>query len=386
MALKNKVGFILFLIVLSLLAVTGVNAVSISPSKIIIGYEPNVENRFDFDIGRADYIETYLADELAPYATIIDPSPNGGPRKITVSLTLPEGLSPGRHRLLVGARQSAPEGTMIGGRAAVQSPIDVDVPYPGIYIEASVSAPNINVGEKEKFTVSVSNKGTDSISAVSVKLKVIDSNNNTIAELASGEKPLAGVSAINFDFDWDSSQAKAGPYRVVADVLYDGNVKTVEGKFKIGSLDVQIKEYTKEFPANAISPFVIEVESGWNEEIKGIYGEILVANRSFRTPTFNLKPWQQLKLNGYLDSNGIAEGEYDARFIVYYADKTAEKSDRLSISQGANAIKVKESPSEVSGGRGSLLTTLTLIALGAVFVVALIALVIIIKQRAKGGI
>ena len=386
MALNNKVGFILFLIALSLIAAAGTNAVSISPSTIVIGYEPNVENRFEFDIGRAEYIETYLAGELAPYATIIDTAPLGSDRKITVSLTLPEGLSPGRHRLLVGARQSAPEGVMIGGRAAIQAPIYVDVPYPGVYIEAAIDAPNINVGEKEKFTVSVSNKGTDSVSAVSVQLKVIDSDNNTAAEFASGEKPLGGISTITFDFGWDSSQAKAGPYKVVADVFYDGNTKTVEGKFKIGSLDVQIKEYTKEFPANAISPFIIEVESGWNEEIQGIYGEILVADKSFRTPTFNLKPWQQLKLNGYLDSNGMAEGEYDAKFIVYYADKTAEKSDKLSISQNANAITVKESPSEVSGGEGSLLTTILLIILAAVFVVAIITLVIIVKQRSKGGI
>ena len=368
------------LLAFSLFAAESV-AVGISSSTKFAAYAPGEEQQFTYYLVNAPLIEAYLTEELAPYARIVDAEPNGGARTITVLLTIPEGLSPGRHRLIVGARESAPEGVMVGGRAAIQVPLYVDVPYPGVYLEASLAAYDINVGEKEKFSVAVSNKGKDAASRVSVKVEVFDSANNRIAELAGAEKSLAGLGSANFELEWDSSGATAGNYRAVATITYDGNELATEAKFRIGSLDVKIRDYTRELGANAINPFFIEIESNWNEEITGIYGELIVAGKSFKTPAFDLNPWQTVNLTGYADTRGIAEGEYDATFIVYYAGKSAEQAGKILIAKGAGTEPAQETPGKL--GTGLTATAIAAIMLGVVFIAALVVLVLVAKQKNK---
>ncbi len=381
--MKLNVSLILVfaLLMLSLFAAESAAVGIIASTKFAV-YAPGEEQQFEYSLANAPLIEAYLADELAAYARIVDPEPNGGERSITVLLTIPEGLSPGRHRLIVGARESAPEGAMVGGRAAIQAPLYVDVPYPGVYLEASLAAYDINVGEKEKFSVAVSNKGKDAVSQISVKIEVFDFANNKVAELASAEKSLAGLESASFELEWDSSGATAGNYRAVAAITYDGNELAREAKFKIGSLDVKIKDYTREFGANTITPFFIEIESNWNEEITGAYGELVVAGKSFKTPAFDLKPWQIANLTGYVDSRGIAEGEYDATFIVYYAGKSAEQAGKILIAKGAGAAEpAQETPGKV--GAGLTATAIAAIMLGLVFIAALVVFVLVAKQRNK---
>ena len=381
MANAQRIWISLLLAIVTFIILTNpINAISITPSKIVIDYEPGVEKQFSFDVGRADSIEIYLKDELAPYAAILDSAPKSGPRTFSVTLTPPAGLSPGRHALIVGAIEAAPVGMTVGGRAAVQAPIYVEVPYPGVYIEASLSSQTINVGEIEPFVVTVTNKGTDSISQVYVKLKVFDSDNNTVAELSSDSKPLEGVSSVDFNLNWDSTGAKAGPYSAAATVFYDGGAAEAKANFKIGSLLVLIKRTTDKFEAGAITPFFIEVESGWNAPIQGMYGELKFADKSFKTPAFDLAAWKTINITGYADASGIPEGEYDARFIVYYADKTTEKTSKITLGTGAGVAKpaVTEKPSLVSG---ATMTTALLVMLTGVFVAALVTLIIIARRK-----
>jgi hypothetical protein len=388
MGLTNRL-IILVLCILVILS-TGATAILISPSNIHLSYEPGKQHEFSISVSETDYLEAYIDGELAPYAELISPVQGKAPMNIIVKFTQPEGLLPGRHKLFVGAIEALPQTQEIQvgirARASVQAVIYVDVPYPGVYIEATIKAQDINIGEKEKFVVSVANKGLEAVSRVSARVKVLDIDNNTVAELASSEeKPLGNLSSTDFEFEWDSAAAGANPgiYRAVANVNYDGSIVTTkEAKFKIGSLSVGITDYTKEFEAGTISPFFIEIESGWNEMLQGVYGELIVGGKSFKTLTSDLNPWQRMKLNGYLDSNGIAEGGYDAKFIVHYAGKTTEKSDKLLITKGVGPAR------EMPAGTGKTLTagTITMIVLGVVLVAAIVLLVLVYLANRKNRI
>jgi hypothetical protein len=123
----------------------------------------------------------------------------------------------------------------------------------------------------------------------------------------------------------DTSNYNSGNYRAKAIVDYGGLAED-EVDFRIGSLFINIVNYTSVFPIGKLVPFEIEIESGWNDMIDGAYANVDILNDSkvvdsFPTTTTNLFPWERKKIVGHFDTSNYTEGAYDANITLFYFGK-----------------------------------------------------------------
>lgn len=357
--------------ILLLATVPSVVAVGITPAKIVLEYRP-IEYSLDFSVLNADAIDTYVAGDLAQYAEIIDPAPGTGPRQFRVILRLPENLEPpGKRVLFVGAIEHAPEGATVGGRAAIQAPVYVFVPYPGIYLEPELIAPSVNENEPVNMTLSIVNRGRDPVPVLNAHVLVIDDvTNKTLATLTADPVRIEGNRGKDIRFDWDSRGNRPGPYRAKAVMRYDDQIIEREAGFRIGTQIVRIINFTQEILAGSINPFEVTVKSEWNSPFGSVYADITIKDQTFKTPYVSLAPWQLGTLVGYWDATAVTPGTYDADIVLHYGDLTARVNGPVKVVTKT----AEESPQ--SFGSGWIRMTLALL-------VAVAALIFFVRRRKR---
>ncbi|MBW2984585.1 hypothetical protein KY361_05690 [Candidatus Woesearchaeota archaeon] len=311
-------------------------------------YVPNLEFTQTYQIiTTSDYTQDYtlyVTGGLGQYITIEpdqfkDIVPGSDPY-FTVSLKLPEGLdkevSPGIHQIRIGVKEtvSSSGGKGIGLLTSSEAIIDVRFLYPGKYLTAKLNVKDVEVNKPANFKINVYNGGKEDINSVRAKIEVYDSNGNKVAMAYTEEKSLKSNAEDTLHAQLSTEGLKSGEYKAVATVYYDmKELKTNEAKFKIGSLEIWIIDYTKEVPAGKINPFDIEIESRWNNQIQNVYAIVTIGRRTFQTPSTNIAPWEKKTITGYFDATNMGVGEYDAEIILYFGDNTAKELGKVTITK-----------------------------------------------------
>ena len=166
----------------------------------------------------------------------------------------------------------------------------------------------------------------------------------------------------------------AGTYNAIATLNYDGKTKEDKKSFRIGELNIEIINYTKEFEKNKINKFDVKIESGWGNKIEGVYGEIKINNDTIKTPNINLGPWDKKTITTYWDTNNVETGFYDAEIIIHYNGKTTIEKGKVSV------IEKKEILTEIPGVISfNTITVLVLI----IILLIIIDIIWITKKRAS---
>ena len=165
--MNKKLGvLVIFLISLSLI---NAGSVGISPARIKLFFEPNLEREFTFKASNTnpdEGIDIYAKGDLAEYVSLSETYLQGKGSFIA-SLKLPEKINiPGKHEIFIGVIESSTQEGGVGGVAAVQAVIEIFVPYPGKYVEVAFELENINEGEIALFELDVNNLGTQDVDVV----------------------------------------------------------------------------------------------------------------------------------------------------------------------------------------------------------------------------
>jgi len=339
-----------FLIIVSLSSLINAGSLGISPAKQEFYFEPGIEKTFTFKIVSASseqITDLYVKGDLAEYVNLSKESVLGRD-SFEVYIKLPNKIEiPGKHRILIGAKEHVDEfDSGVKGVVVIQAPIDVLVPYPGKYAEASFKIADINEGEDAVFELEIFNFGTEKIFPNSridiyndeertekIKTKVIEPQ-----EIKSKERILIADTI-------DTSDLKPGPYFVTVNVDY-GKIIEIDDEFRIGTLLIKIIDYSNEFEEGKINKFKIEIESLWNYEIKNIYGEVSVTDNgkiidTFKTPTINLNSWKKANLTGFFDASSVEEGKYVANLKIFYENKDVYKLVSIYvIKPGFNSLLI----------------------------------------------
>ena len=321
------------IILLNIIPMISAGALGISPASFKIDFEPNLEQTFNFKIMTGDpeqEIEVYVKGDLAEYVNLSTThfKGNGG---VTVILKLPAYIAiPGTHRILIGAIEVNKElDGMIGGIVAIQAPIDVKVPYPGKYAEASFNVMNVNEGEKAKFDLRINNLGTELIS-VTPQIDIFEgSYDNRIQTKILQEEEINSKEQRQILGFLETSTFEAGTYPVKAFLDY-GKLIELESLFRVGSLFMNITNYTYKFETGKINKFDIEVENLWNLEMKEVYAYVSITDAgnvldTFTTASMNMAPWEKKTLTGFFDATNIKPGKYIASLKLFYGGTSANK-------------------------------------------------------------
>jgi len=336
MKYKKRVLIIFFIFVLfNLESILGLG---ISPAKFKVNFKPGLELEYSFNVeaGPNQNIELYSAGEFSDLVEFNKNELKGG-GNFNVKIKLPNEISiPGKHTILIGARElNEKEGT-VGTSIAVQVPIVIIVPYPGKYAEITFFSNNANVGEEINFQISVASQGHEPIFATA-DIEIY-SGENKIETLNLGTKTINNQESYVFVKSLDTINYKPGDYNAIAIVNYQVGIARVESGFRIGRLFVNLTNYTKEIVKEGIKPFEINIESLWNDPIENIYSEVNVLQENvlitnFLTPSVSLEAWEKKQLIGYLDTGLFEIGEYDVEIEINYYGNSSFFKGNLRIIQ-----------------------------------------------------
>jgi len=336
-------------------------AVSIQGGRPSITYEVGAQKQHSFIIGGAAKIRATLEGSLpnlTKYVTMIDPDPDGGPRTITIKLDMSEPVPAGRYQVVLRAVELVEQEGTITARTGVKGVIDILVLYPGKYLEWSTSAENLNVNETSNIFITATSLGTETINKIQGKINVYDHQNNTISTIYTDTKTLESDTSQKLTANFDSSGLEKGNYYYDATLYWDNNVSgPKQGSFRIGSLEVFIKDYTKTFFIEAISPFSVVVESDWSGVINGVYAKIQTPNEELVTPTISLANFKQGTMKTFWDTRGLGEGVFDGKITVYYQGNQKTEDVKLYV----NMTEPKKSSDSEGFLAGMSTTTLILI-------------------------
>jgi len=334
--MKKEIS-VLLIISVFLLNLQLVLSLGISPAIQRVDFLPGLELEYSFNIyaNPEQIIEVYSEGEFSDLVRFDKTELNGGGR-FSVKIKLPQEIEiPGKHVLLIGAREKADsEDGTIGTSVIVRAPIVIQVPYPGKYAEISLSTNNANIGEPVKFEVTVASMGKEPISATT-KIEIY-SEKKKIETLDLGTKLIENQKSDKFIKILNTDNYNQGDYNATAIVDYQAAIAETNKVFRIGQLFVNMTNYTREIIKEGIKPFEIHIESLWNNPIENIYGEVHVLKdntsiTNFLTPSVSLLGWEKKTLNGYVDTDILEPGEYDLDIKIIYEGKEAMNKGKLTI-------------------------------------------------------
>jgi len=339
--MKRRFIQFIFVFVIFIFLINFVSALGVSPAKVEANFVPGFETEITYTVSHnnpSTEFELYVAGDLND-SVKLDKDKLVGGGSFTASVNLPMIIEkPGGHRILIGVKEVVSEkdlevsGAMIRTSVTIQAVIDINVPYPGKYIETSLSSHNVNSGEPVNFKLGIISKGKEDVS-VTPKID-INFGNKTIETLYFMNREIKSQEKIELEKSLDTSGYNPGTYSALAIVDY-GKLAISESTFKIGELSINLVNYTKQIEIGGIQRLNLEIESGWNDNIDGVYAEIFIFNNSgtfaeFETSSTTLEPWERKNIVGFFETDNFEKGFYSANLtFIYYGKNVGKSSSEL---------------------------------------------------------
>jgi len=332
-----------------------VNAIGITPAMFSTYFEPNLETSVDFYVfglkPEGTRLELYVRYEdnnelngsvrLSNYVAL-----GNGAYKFTAYIKLPptdENLTPGKHRILIGAREVAISEHGVMALTTVQVPIDIFVLYKGYYIKVELEANDIALNETAQFKIKIKNLGNTNVT-IQPTVEIYDGIKN-IASIPLSSERINTKEEKTLYASWDSKGYRAGIYKARAIVKYGEKIAQDEKEFRIGALFIEILDFTKEFNVDSIEPFYLQVQSKWNARIENVYANISIFSNStkiadFKTIAFDVDRWERKTVKSYIDTKGIKPGKYLMTVVLHYANQTTTASSEVKFKKKINVIAI----------------------------------------------
>ncbi|MBD3204628.1 hypothetical protein GF327_10135 [Candidatus Woesearchaeota archaeon] len=335
-------------------------------------YEPGFTNEYSFNLVNNDGQLSNYKVFMKPYRDSGDFSDSfevipeyfenvapGESKNFRVKLNfIGDSANYGENMYLIGFNRLN-EKKGITATASVAIVYEIFVLYPYKYMEWSLSAPNLNINEKKKFKISFQNLGKKTIDSIQADIDIYNLENDSdlkVKQIKSSK--MTGIlprEKDNLNVEFDSTGLSPGNYKAVATLNWDENISIKERLFKIGSKNVLIHNFTKEFSVGAINKMDIDIESNWNTLIENIYADIEVYEEDtnnklseFKSFNTNLEPWEKKSIDAYFDTTDIKKGQYLMKITLYYEGAKTEKQGMVDISDITNAETVKEIPGKIT--------------------------------------
>ncbi len=373
----------LLLIFLFVFLLNRVAALGISPAIVEIDFLPGGTHELTYSVYTEDpttEIEVFVGGELLEYVILSEKKLVGG-GNFKVGIKFPDNIDrPGLHKIGVGAREisRSSEDEFIGTKVEIIGVIKINVPYPGKYAEVDLNIKDGNNNEGIPVEVSVSNKGKENLN-VNAHVEFYENVGNFrkgkmvqdmlfkpfFLETGKDKYLKKGLNTTDF---------RAGNYIAEAVVNYGDEVR-VNRTFRIGSLFVNITNFTQSLPKKGIERFFIDVESKWNDYIESIYADVNISNGTkitgLRTPPVDLNAWETKRLEGFLDTSNLL-GKYETNITLYY-----------HYGEGRSSVFGELLVFEVKKGIGFI--SIAIIVVIVLIITSIIIFLVLVRRRKKRG-
>ncbi len=308
-------------------------------------FEPGLEATIQYEVlhPTRDTVLT-LSGEFAPYVEL---SRNKIPlsdsnRKFTMKIKLPEsseGFSPGKNIMWMTVQDDfsniKKEGMFVVTTQA-RSPIVFYVPYPGYYAQISqYSLKNVNSGLDTNLKFTLWNRGKNNLINTNYEFVIKGEDGNVLLQTSEGGIDIETQTQKEFEASLDTSHFIPGYYNATLNYYYEDKIESKNSEFKVGQLNIEIVNHTKQLYNDSIQRFNIDVQSEWNAVIKDVYAEVNIEGRIAKTSPASLSNFEAKSLITHIDTSGIPIGDYNAEVRVFYLDKETHKELPIKLIERA---------------------------------------------------
>jgi hypothetical protein len=245
-------------------------------------------------------------------------------------------MEPGINKLFFKVKENPKEsGGAFVVAEAVRSFIAVKVPYPGEYLKATISAPNVKIGDVVPVTINIVNDGTENAEVSSGALNILGNSVTDIIPISFDN--IVSKGSVTKIIEWDTADKTVGEYTAVVNVDFEGGSTSAEAHFRVGDILINILDVVSEEVSQGRRARVdIIAESKWNNPIKNVYAEITLYDQTVKTKTETMPEWNTETFTGYLETEELEIGEHSGTVILYYLDKTTISDFTLTIKKPMN--------------------------------------------------
>ncbi|MEK6811471.1 MAG: hypothetical protein AABX96_03110 [Nanoarchaeota archaeon] len=321
-----------------------VSSLGISPALKNIDFYPGAEVNITYTALSDDpekVLDVSMGGDFAQYATS-SVSTVKGTTSFLITLKFPMSAEPGNHYLSVSLSERPSESEFIGTAVQIGGILTVIVPYPGLYGELKLSLPDGNVNDQIPVELRVINRGDQILHLKYISIDFISSGGYVARTLNFTPVDISSPGDRYFRKYLDAKGLDAGNYLGVARVSYGDVVREVNQSFRIGSLFVNITNYTDSIVSGGIQKFYVSLENLWNSPNYGVYVDVNISNNIgehyfFRTPSVDLNPWEKKTVESYFDTENLL-GIYKVILNASYGGKSTAVYGSLLVSKKSNII------------------------------------------------
>jgi hypothetical protein len=370
-----------------------------------VDYSPGLSQELTFMVSGYDgdvEVEVY-GDLAVPGSVVLSESrfslSGEGMHPVKVSFVMADlsGL-PGSHTLKVSATEVAADeygvSADMSARARIVGRAETFIPYPDKYAQMLfVFDSRVQAGKKMYFRSELSNLGGVLIDKCIGYVKVFgpDGSDISILPLTPVSDVAPGSKAV-LRGEWGALDARPGVYFVQCFVEYDGvKLESPRYSFLVGDVYLDISGISPTTVASGdVSKITVSVSSVWNKEISFSADIFMVsADGSLRKLASSapamVQPWSGGSVDLFVETEGIAPGNYSAKVVLYYESKESFREFTLEVIPALpDVAQVVESPVELE--ESSIYVLLGAISVVLMFVVLALTFVLMKLYRDGGKV
>ena len=298
-------------------------------------FEPNMEFSEDFWIGSIQEgmgINLSIEGDLAEYATLSDLTDVDGRKGFTLYIKFPESLEPGTHDVIVRVKEVAlEESGLIGVAISTGKRIKFWALDPGKFALFGFSTGNLNVNESIDFTISAGSYGEQTINDIYGIIEILF-NGEIIKTIESGHISLESKEKKSTKANFDAIGLIPGDYIARSKIVWDGNETIIEKEFRIGSLNLQIINFTREIKKANIAEMFVEIESKWNNDVKGVNAEVFIDKVLIGTSLdYDIEKWGKVNVPVYVSLKDVEVGEHNIEIVLNYEEESSFLNSKINV-------------------------------------------------------
>ncbi|MBS3144170.1 hypothetical protein J4208_01150 [Candidatus Woesearchaeota archaeon] len=347
----------IFLLVCTLLPID-VSAFAIAPGKTVLEFTPNAVAQQEILLFNTEQQTLTLTLEaigdLAPYIKLSKTQVTLTPDTsvmIPYTLRLPSGFpQSGSITGMIVAHQTSKtfsgdssEIVRVGAVASVASLIQVNVPYQGRTLEASVYVAPTDAYQPVEFLAQAKNVGTNDISSLQMRIAIYDTENHLLTTLSSEEQKLASGKRTDIVTVWDP-HILYGDYHAVITFLYNGRKQETALDFTVGRFPVELTDLRIEhFVFGSQTNIMLLLTNKESRDISVITNitlqeDSLQYSTSLDSQTLTLLSEQDKLLLFTWNLTDVALGTYQGEVSLTIEDTTAVRNFYITLTpEGASA-------------------------------------------------
>ncbi len=334
-----------------------------------------------------DAAATQRAQSILSYVSLDDPAPKGGERELTLRIAFPQQMEPGTYLIDVWATDRPPQQeATIMAVASVKMRLTVRVLSPDPLLEVTgISVPASAQGLAANATLTVASRSAqdvpDAVAAVNVY-----SNGTLVASGTTRHAMVLSGETVALTAALPTEGLAGGDYDVNATVSYGGRqASSAQETLRIGTLHVDVPDYTRTLLFNATNRFSFTIANRWNRDLHGAYATLRLAGAEKTTATHDIPAFGTTGYEVYFDrESSLVPGHAPVNITISYSDydpasgEYVAKRESIVVDTEIAAPAAQERPAIAT-------STLVLSATLALLVLLLVAALVLLSRSHAHG-